>query len=415
MTLNEFLSTSYTAYQAVANAAAMLNANGFEMLAEQSAWQLRPGGKYYVIRSGSSLIAFTYNNSDSYKIVASHTDSPCLKLKETAVIEGDFARLNVETYGGGILYTFFDRPLKIAGRIIKRRGAMLVMKNIVSNYKVVVPSLAIHMNREINDKFSPNPQTDLLPLLSLSKTELEKITDGALSYDLFAVCAEEPFESGINSEFLSSPRIDNLTSVYASLQAIMSETSGVCVAACLDSEEIGSQTRQGAAGDFLKSILTRIAGGQNKNTESLFRALSTSFCISLDNAHSLHPNHPEKCDLTNRAKMGGGIVIKGHAGGAYTTDALSSAVIKTIFDTANVKYQTFYNRSDMRSGSTLGAISIGQVSVPSVDLGIAQLAMHSAVETMCKTDLDELIKGLKAFYNSEIQITTRNATVASQR
>lgn len=402
----EFLNGSLTAYQAAENAKNYLSEKGFLPLSESDEWHLKEGGKYYVVRGGSAIIAFTFGKSAGYKIVASHTDSPCLKLKENAALsDGEFTRLNAEPYGGGLYYTFFDRPLKLAGRAVYRTESGLQAKNFVSDFNVVIPSLAVHMNRDANDKFAPNPQTDLLPLLSVGKKDFEALIGNPVSADLFAVCAEAPFESGAEGEFLSSPRIDNLSSVYASLTALAEGApAGVCVAACLDSEEVGSRTRQGAGGDFLSAVLKRIALAQGKSEEAYLKALSSSLLISMDNAHALHPNRPEKCDPTNRAKMGGGIAIKGHAGGAYTTDALTSAAVKTIFDRAGVKYQTFYNRSDMRSGSTLGAISLGQVCVPSVDLGIAQLAMHSAVETILKSDYLEAENGLKAFFASGIEI-----------
>lgn len=402
--LLRYLETSYTAYQAVENAVAYLREQGFSELNEQSAWNLSEGGKYYVVRNGSSIVAFTVGKGNAYKIIASHTDSPALKLKEHAALHSaPFTKLNTEPYGGALYYTFFDRPLKIAGRIVREKDGILTAQNYVSDTTVSIPSLAVHMNRDANDKFAPNPQVDLLPLLSLGEQELD--LNGAISYDLFAVCAEAPFVSGANNEFVSSPRVDNLTSVYSSLCALaQSEHDGICVAACFDNEEVGSRTLQGAGSDFLANVLERIAVARGLSKEDYLCALASSFVLSLDNAHSLHPNHPEKCDPTNRAVMGGGVVIKGHAGGAYTTDALSSAIVKKIFADANVRYQTFYNRSDMRSGSTLGTISISQVSIPSADLGIAQLAMHSAVELFAAEDYFELEKGLSAFYDSTIEL-----------
>lgn len=412
--LINFLKTSYTAYQATENAAAYLKERGFTPLKEEERWTVAEGGKYFVTRGGSAVIAFTVGKGNAFKIVASHTDSPCLKLKERPIAQTErFYKLNVESYGGGIWYSFFDRPLKLAGRVIRERDGALVAENYVSGFQVVIPSLAVHMQREVNEKFAPDLQIDLLPLLSLEKTEFEELLGNPLSYDLFAVPNETPYTSGAHGEFISSPRIDNLTSVYGSISSIANaeNKNGICVAACLDNEEIGSRTRQGAGGDFLQTVLRRIAECRGLQGEDYSRAIADSFLISLDNAHSLHPNRPEKCDITNRAVMGGGIVIKNHANGAYTTDALSSAVVKKIFQNAGVKYQTFYNRSNMRSGSTLGAISLGQVSILSADLGLAQLAMHSAVETLAKADYYELEKGLKAFYQSEISVCGNAVTV----
>ena len=412
--LLQFLETSYTAYQATEQAKALLAEHGFQSLSEQEQWNLKEGGKYYVSRGGSAIIAFTVGKGNCYKIIASHTDSPCLKLKENPITSTEkFKKLNVETYGGGIWYSFFDRPLKLAGRLVREKDGALVSENFVSDFTVMIPSVAVHMQRDVNEKFAPNPQVDLLPLLGMSETDFSALLDHPISFDLYAVCAEKPFVSGTNGEFITAPRIDNLSSVYSSLTALMTSDTkdGICLAACLDSEEIGSQTRQGAGGDFLNATLRRIAQARGLSEADFYRAASTSFLISLDNAHSVHPNHPEKCDPTNRAILGGGVVIKGHAGGAYTTDALSSAVVKTIFKRADVKHQCFFNRSDMRSGGTLGAISLGQISIPSADLGLAQLAMHSAMESFAAADYAELLKGLKAFYESKIEIDANNIKI----
>lgn len=411
--LIEFLGKSYTAYQATENACKLLKKSGFTALKENERWEIKEGGKYYVVRGGSALIAFTVGKGDKFKIIASHTDSPCLKLKESPITATEkFRKLNVETYGGGIWYSFFDRPLKLAGRLVKEQNGALVAENYVSDFNVIIPSVAVHMQRDVNEKFAPNPQVDLLPLLGMSETDFAALLGNPLSYDLYLVSAETPFENGVNNEFVSAPRIDNLSSVYSSLEALIAAENqyGICVAACLDSEEVGSHTRQGAGGDFLKATLRRIAEARGLNETDFYRAASESFLVSLDNAHSVHPNHPEKCDPTNRAIMGGGVVIKGHAGGAYTTDALTSAIIKKILDGAGVKYQNFYNRSDMRSGGTLGAISLGQISIPSADLGLAQLAMHSAVETVAASDYAELLNGLRAFYNSNLKIDENKIT-----
>ncbi len=406
--LKQFLKTSYTAYQAVENAEAFLLQNGFTQLDEGGEWKLVRGGRYFVTRGGSSFIAFRYGEGP-YKIVASHTDSPCFKLKENAVQQsGPYARLNVEEYGGCILYSFFDRPLRLAGRVLRETENGVGAETFVSNFLVTVPSLAVHMNRDVNDGFKPDRQNDIEPLLCIGEKDLAELLGGNIGYDLYAVPDEEPYTSGADGEFLSSPRIDNLTSVYGSLLALADDACcGNCMIACFDSEEIGSRTRQGAAGDFLKSVISRISAPKSE-IEAL---LSQSFLISLDNAHAVHPNRPEKCDPTNRPVLGGGVVIKGHAGGAYTTDGLTSAVIKKIFAKADVKYQTFYNRSDMRSGSTLGAISLTQASIPSADLGLAQLAMHAAVETMAASDFGELVKGLKAFFSSHIVMKTDGAEI----
>ena len=399
--LLDFLANSYTSYHAAERAAALLKSNGFTPLYEGEAWSLKRGGKYYTVRNGGSLIAFTLGEGNSFKIIASHTDSPCFKLKENPAMQDAFTKLNAETYGGGLWYTFFDRPLKIAGRVVSEEDGKLCARIFTSDYAVCIPSLAVHMNRDANEKFSPDLQKETLPLFALGRTNFT-LPDNVLSYDLFAAPAQEPFCYGANGEFVCAPRVDNLASVFSSLVALCEDGhGGICVAACLDNEEIGSRTRQGAGSDFLQSVLRRISRALGFETEYA-ETLSSSFLISLDNAHSLHPNYPEKCDPTNRAVMGGGVAIKNHAGGAYTSDAFTTAIVKQIFRNAGVKYQSFYNRSDMRSGGTLGSISFTQVSVPSVDLGLPQLAMHSAMETFCKADYTELERGLKAFYQSSI-------------
>lgn len=418
--LSQFLQNSLTAYHAVDNARALLEQNGFLQLLETEDWTLAEGGKYYVVRGGSSIIAFTVGSLDefAFKIVASHTDSPALKIKENPLVKnGVYQKLNVETYGGGIWYSFFDRPLKIAGRVVVKDGNALISKTVQSSHNVTIPSVAVHMNREVNSNFSVNAQVDLQPLIGLGDDVQNFLSDvcdqDVVSYDLFVVNASQPYEFGLGGEFLASPRIDNLTSVYASLEGLIAhaDSCGVCVAAALDNEEVGSQTLQGAGGDFLENVLRRIAYALKFDDNEYYKALASSFLISLDNAHALHPNHPEKSDPTNRTLMGGGVVIKTHANKAYTTDALSSAVIKTVFDRAGVQHQTFFNRSDMRSGGTLGAISLGHVGVLSADLGLAQLAMHSACECVAKSDYSQLITGLTAFYSSDIILSGGNAEI----
>ena len=418
--LSQFLQNSLTAYHAVDNARALLEQNGFLQLLETEDWTLAEGGKYYVVRGGSSIIAFTVGSLDefAFKIVASHTDSPALKIKENPLVKnGVYQKLNVETYGGGIWYSFFDRPLKIAGRVVVKDGNALISKTVQSSHNVTIPSVAVHMNREVNSNFSVNAQVDLQPLIGLGDEVQNFLSDvcdqDVVSYDLFVVNASQPYEFGLGGEFLASPRIDNLTSVYASLEGLIAhaDSCGVCVAAALDNEEVGSQTLQGAGGDFLENVLRRIAYALKFDDNEYYKALASSFLISLDNAHALHPNHPEKSDPTNRTLMGGGVVIKTHANKAYTTDALSSAVIKTVFDRAGVQHQTFFNRSDMRSGGTLGAISLGHVGVLSADLGLAQLAMHSACECVAKSDYSQLVTGLTAFYSSDIILSGGNAEI----
>lgn len=401
-----------TAYQVCDKAKNLLLKNGFSPLLEREDWEIEDGGKYFVERNGSSLIAFTIGNLNdfSYKIAAAHTDSPALKIKENPVkITESYRSLNVEPYGGGIWNSFLDRPLKIAGRVIVKRDGKLCLENVEAPFLVTIPSVAIHQNREVNQGVAINEQIDLLPLLSLNGGEdfMKKLTDGeVVSHDLYLVNADMPYSFGVNDEFLASPRIDNLCGVSAALEALLSgENQGICVAAIFDNEEVGSQTMQGAGGTFLETVLRRIAYALRFDENEYYKALSSSMLLSVDNGHAVHPNHPEKTDPTNRPVLGGGVLLKSHAKKAYTTDGLTSAIVKTVFEKANVKYQNFFNRSDARSGSTLGVVSLLNVSVLSADIGVAQLAMHSACECMAKADYPELVNGISAFFSSLIKIS----------
>ncbi len=412
--LMQFLDTSYTAWQAVEHAGAYLTAHGFVQLHEGDAWELARGGKYFVVRGGSALIAFCMGDAQKgVRIVASHTDSPALKLKENAALsDGTYTRLNTEPYGGGLWYTFFDRPLRLAGRIVREHDGALVSENFVSKFLVTLPSLAIHLNRTANEAFATDCRQDL-PLLALGKSDLQALLGAPLACDLFAACAQTPYLWGEHEEFLCAPRLDDLASVWASLTTLAGADcgDGVCVAACMDSEEVGSRTRQGAAGDFLRAVLGRILRSQQLSEEDAYRIFSRSFCISLDNAQGFHPNHGEQFDPQDRAYLGKGVALKGHAGGAYTTDALSGAVVGKLFAEAGAPLQVFYNRSDARSGSTLGAISLGQACILTADIGLPQLAMHSAVETIARADYAALEMGLSAFWRRRVTVDGERAVL----
>lgn len=413
--LISFLKNSLTAYHACENEKNILLENGFVSLSETEDWEIQEGGKYFVSRGGA-LIAFTVGSLDefTYKIASAHNDSPALKLKDKPVLVAEgCAKLNVEKYGGGIWYSFLDRPLKIAGRAVRKTESGLRAETLVAPFLVTIPSLAIHQNRGVNDNFAVNVQTDMQPLCSLvaegfaADELLNKIVgENVVSYDLFLVNAENPYEFGANNEFLASPRIDNLTSAHALLQALLAheDSSGICVAAFMNHEEIGNMSFDGSDCDFLNNVLRRIAYALRFDDNEYYKALAGSFLLSSDNAHAAHPNHPEKCDPTNRARLGGGVVVKSHSGGAYITDALSSATVKTIFERADVPYQDFYNRADIPSGSTLAPVTVRHIGVPGADVGIAQLAMHSACECIAYGDYEALENGLTAYYSSNLDI-----------
>ena len=413
--LLNFLETSYTAYHAVENAKKLLLDSGFTALSERKDWNLSAQGKYFVERD-SALIAFTLGEQpvgDSFSIIASHLDSPALKVKQNPLIKTDgYYKLNVEKYGGGILYSMLDRPLKLAGRIIvENNKGNLLSKTYVSDYSLSIPSVAIHMNRNVNDGLTLNAQVDMCPLFSLSSSGeadfLASLTnEKVIDYDLYLVNTSPAFAFGANNEFIASPRVDNLTSAYASLTALIQSKNknGIKMVALFDSEEIGNQTPEGAASDFLERTMKSIATAMNIPESKFNQALSKSFFLSLDVAHAVHPNHPEKHDPTNRTMLGGGIVIKYNSNKAYVTDSKSAALLKTIFSKADVRYQTFFNRSDAPGGSTLGRSFLSRVGMLGADIGLAQLAMHSATESFAKSDYVELENGLLAFFETTINI-----------
>ena len=420
--LISFLKHSLTTYHACENEKNLLLQNGFIALPETEDWNIEEGGKYFVTRGGA-LIAFTIDSLDefTYKIATAHNDSPCLKLKEKPVtVTEKYGKLNVEKYGGGLWYSFLDRPLKIAGRVMRKTENGVRAETVEAPFLVTIPSVAIHQNRTANEGFAINVQTDMLPLCALMNEEfsnqdlLEKVVgENAVAYDLFLASAENPYEFGANNEFLAAPRIDNLASGYAALQSLIFHEagSGICVAALLNHEEIGNNAFDGADCDFLNNVLRRIAYALRFDDNEYYKALASSFLVSADNSHAVHPNHPEKCDPTNRPCMGSGVLIKAHACGAYITEALSAAVLKTIFEKADVPHAYFYNRSDVASGSTLAGVAVRHVCVPGVDIGIPQLAMHSACECIAYADYEALENGLNAYYSAAISINGNEVAI----
>ena len=408
-TLKNFLSKSLTPYHAVENAVEFLSSYGFKKLSEREDWELAEGGKYYIERGQSALIAFRIGALDnySYKIACAHLDSPALKLKENPIEKKiGVATFNVEKYGGGLWYTFFDRPLKLAGRVIKSENNKVYSQTVQASYNLTIPSVAIHQNRNANESFAVNPQIDLQPLVStLDKSNgwLEKIAaENVLSYDLYLVPDSEPYYYGVEDEFFASPRLDDLSGAMAILEGIANcaDSDGVSVCALFNAEEIGNRTPSGADGNFLESTLKRVSLSLRFDEIEHAKALASSFMLSVDNGHATHPNHPEKTDTTNKPVIGGGILIKSHAEGAYATDGLSSAVAKTLFDKAGVKHQAFFNRSDVRSGATL-SYTLPRLGINGADIGLPQLAMHSACETIAVSDYEDMKNGLTAFFSSD--------------
>ena len=423
----EFIEESPTCFQAVAGLKKLLKKEGFSELKETEDWKsLEKGGKYYVVRNSSSIIAFHIPTQEKcegkyrgFHMAAAHSDSPTFKIKENAEmkVEERYIRLNTEKYGGMILSTWLDRPLSVAGRIVVKGKKGLEEKLVnVDKDLCVIPNLAIHMNREMNKGVEYNPQVDMLPLFGQPKEEekiegmlLKEVAEAAevdakdiYGHDLFLYVRDKGRILGSSGEFVLSPRLDDLQSAFSIMKGFLEaepeEYINVC--AVFDNEEVGSGTRQGADSTFLEDVLVRMCEGLGLSQGEYRRLVAGSFLISADNAHAVHPNHPEKADPTNRPYINGGVVIKYHGGQKYTTDAFSTAVMKSICEEAGVPWQTYTNRSDVAGGSTLGNISTAHVSVPSVDIGLPQLSMHSAVETAGIRDTQYCIKALRKFYQA---------------
>ena len=415
--LIRFIEKSPNSFFAVKTAAEALDKAGFTYLFEGDCWDLTPGMSYYTTRNSSALIAFRLPEKDllGFSIMASHADSPCFKLKPNFELKAEdrFLKLNTERYGGMILSTWFDRPLSIAGRVMIKTetGVESRLVNLDQDL-LVIPSLAIHMNREANDGFRFNPQTDLLPLCGVSSDSLKALIaeacgceyEAILDTDLYLYNREKGTLLG-QEGLLCAPRLDDLQCAFASICGLIESKPGRSAAVCalFDNEEVGSGTKQGAAASFLRDVLKRIADARGFSEEDFLRSQRQSFMVSADNAHSVHPNHPEKADPTNRPYLNGGIVIKYSANQKYTTDAVSGAIFRAICEKAGVPTQTFANRSDMMGGSTLGNISNTQFALNTVDIGLAQLAMHSAFETAGANDTAYLVKAAKALFCASIE------------
>ena len=423
--LADFIIKSPTAFHAVDEMKNRLLGEGFTELSENKEWKLKKGGKYFVTRNGSSIISFKLPKTDykGFYIIASHSDSPAFKIKENPEMEaaGAYVTLNVEKYGGMLCAPWFDRPLSVAGRLMVKNGnknAISAESKLVNVDRdlVMIPSLAIHMNREANDGYKYNAQKDLIPIFGDEKSKdgfMKAVAEAAgvkvqdiISHDLFLYNRVAPTVWGAAEEYVSAGRLDDLECAFGSFEGFVQaeNKNNVIMHVVFDNEEVGSTTKQGAASTFLKDTLMRINEGFKKNMEQYLMSLSESFMVSADNAHAIHPNYTEKADPVNRPVMNKGVVIKYNANQKYTTDATSAAVCKLVCDKAKVPYQTFTNRSDVAGGSTLGNISGTQVAIPTVDIGMAQLGMHSPYETAGVEDVEYLVKFSKTFYSSDIAV-----------
>lgn len=415
--LLSFIRKSPTAFHAVESVGEFLSEQGFQRLEESDRWHLTVGKGYFVTRNQSSVIAFRVpKKAERVLIAASHTDSPMFKLKKNCevALPGKYLKLDTEGYGGTILSTWMDRPLSVAGRVILRRDGTFTAKTVcVDRDLVLIPSVAIHMNRQVNEGYRYNPAVDLVPLFGGSDAK-----EGALKAILAEQIGCDPAEIvgsdlyvynrmpgsiwGAEREFFSAPRIDNLMCLRGTLAGFCEANendSSLTVLFSADNEETGSATRQGAGSEFLRNTLERVCEALGEDLRCL---LASSYMVSADNGHAVHPNHPELCDPANAPLINGGVVIKSNASQLYATDGVSEAVFSAICSDAGVPVQYFSNRSDMRGGSTLGSISDTKVPLATVDIGMAQLAMHSSYETAGTADVAHLSAAIKRFYESRI-------------
>ena len=409
-----FLDASPSVYHAAANIENELKNAGYTRLSEAEKWELVPGGKYYLARGGSAVLAFRIpeGKPSGFLMSASHSDRPTFKVKENGELTGTYTRLATEKYGGMLISTWLDRPLSIAGRVLveTERGIESKLINIDRDL-LLIPNVAIHMNRQANDGYKWNPAVDTLPLLGgkgaagkLSAL-LEEMAGGRiLGHDLYLYVRQKASVWGVDEEYICAPALDDLECAWCCTQGFLNagSSAAIPVLCVFDSEEVGSNSVQGAASMLLQSTLERICEALNI---SLGQMLAQSFMVSADNAHAVHPNHPEYADATNAPVLGGGVVLKFNASQRYTTDGISAAVLRSVCARADVPVQTFYNRADMPGGSTLGHISLTHVSVPTADIGLAQLAMHSSFESAAAEDALALEKAMAVYYGCALEMT----------
>lgn len=427
----ELLKKSYSPFHVVKNLKEELLGHGFTELDEKEPFALEKEKKYFVTRNGSSLIAFKIPSDlerVAFQVSAAHTDSPTYKVKpEPVSVYKNLVSLLTEPYGGMIHSTWFDRPLSLGGRVVVSKGNSLETKLLFIDQPLLqIPNLCIHFNRDINNGYKYNPAKDLVPILGTSEDgkfdfkafllkelglpEEEYKVEG---FDLFLVSLDEPRRVGLNGEFLSSPRLDDLSSTYTSLLGFVEGegSKNISVYCAFDNEEVGSLTRQGAHSTFFKETISRIGKGLGLSEEEICSAVARSMLLSIDNAHANHPNYPEISDKANSVLLNGGIVLKSNANQSYTSDAFSSALVKKIAEKADVKVQPFTNRSDLRGGSTLGNLSNAEISFVSADIGCPQLAMHSANEFMGVYDVEAMEEFVRSFFSSTVLLTGERAEV----
>ena len=410
--LMDFLDASRSVYHTVAYISDILDREGYVRLPEGDDWTLEDGGKYYITRNMSTVIAFRIPHGEpaGFLLSASHSDRPSFKIKENGELESKYIRLSTEKYGGMLMAPWMDRPLSVAGRVMVETPTGVKMKLVdIDQDLMIIPNVAIHMNRKVNDGYAYNPATDTIPLLGdrdvkgmFGRMIADQAGGRILGHDLFLYLRQKATVWGIEQEFISSQALDDLQCAWGCLQGFLNaEESGSVPMYCVfDSEEVGSRSVSGADSTMLTSTMNRIARYLDAN---LARMMSQSFLVSADNAHAIHPNHPELADPKNAPVMNGGIVVKFNASQRYTTDAVAAAVFRSVCNRAGVPTQTYYNRPDIPGGSTLGYVSLTHVSVPTADIGLAQLAMHSCYETMGSSDLQQLVTATQALYSHSLR------------
>ena len=410
--LKAFLDASHSVYHAAKNIADVLENAGYTRLYETDKWELSAGGKYYLVRGGTAVLAFRIpeGTPTGFMMTASHSDRPTFKVKENGVLEGKYTRLATEKYGGMLMAPWLDRPLSIAGRVMVQTENGLESRLVdIDRDLLLIPNVAIHMNRSANDGYKWNPAVDTLPLLGGkdAKGKLEALLEEAaggkiLGHDLYLYVRQKASVWGVEEEYISSAALDDLECAWCCTQGFLQAQSvdSVPVLCVFDSEEVGSSSVQGAASDLLESVLSRVCDACGWD---LPRLLASSFMVSADNAHAQHPNHPEFADAANAPVMNGGIVLKFNASQRYCTDGVAAAVLRSVCGKADVPVQTYCNRADVPGGSTLGNISLAHVSVPTADIGLAQLAMHSCYETAGVQDALHLEEAMAAFYTTSLK------------
>ena len=418
--LTAFLDSAHSVYHAAAYLAKTLEDAGYTRLEEGQSWQLAAGGKYYLVRGGTALIAFRIpeGKPQGFLMSASHSDRPTFKIKENGEAAGKYVRLATEKYGGMLIAPWLDRPLSVAGRVLVQTedGAESRLVDIDRDL-MLIPNVAIHMNRSANDGQKWNPAVDTLPLLGGELTGgkfqklLEKAAGGKiLGHDLYLYVRQKAAIWGLDKEYISSAALDDLECAWCCTKGFLNAKPGrsIPVLCVFDSEEVGSASVQGAASRLLETTLSRICDALALDEQIM---LANSFMVSADNAHALHPNHPEYADSGNAPVMNKGVVLKFNANQRYTTDGVSAAIFRTVCARANVPVQTYCNRADIPGGSTLGNISLSHVSVPTADIGLPQLAMHSCYETAGVQDVLYLEDAMAAYYASALTAAGEKYTV----